>query len=151
MLTDQDRVDIKDLVYEGTYIQNQMKLFGDPLKAKFDEYCQSHDMNVQEHRDEAYRIARAVGPTNSLRGNLFERIIRRVMLNIFDDTPFKVYKQVPYDHTKDDMLRCRRIDFVVAEEDTLKDQVDLSQAVVVSCKTSLGAHWREDEALYDKG
>ena len=149
-LTDEDRVGIHELSYEADYITQQMKLVEDPTKVKFEQYVRTHDMNVQENIDEAFRIVRNTIPFTTARGQALERTVKRLLLNILDGSTFKLYSQVPCDFSGIDRRNCRKIDFVVTEQNCLKDKIDLSKAVVVSCKTRLSTSWREDEAIFDK-
>ena len=149
VLTDEDRIDPSALGRVGDYITEAMKKSTNNIYEQYVQFCKTHDMTNDENIAKAYSLARhSMGTGNCHRGFDFERVIRRVMLNAFDETSFKVYKQVPlgdYGQRKS----CR-IDFVVTEEDTSRFDVDLSKSVIVSCKTSYHSSWREDMHLYDK-
>ena len=151
-LAEEDKLELKELSYEADWVVEQMKLGGDHIsdeRKELDDFLINSDMTVQENRDKVVQLAIRCGCTSRCRnGYYFEKVIKKLLLNIFDGTPFKLYTQVPYDN--DNVRRSRKIDFVVTEEETDKDKLNLSAAVVVSCKTSFHTSWREDEILYDK-
>ena len=150
-LSDEDRVDLRELALEGEYVKQQMSLYSIEESNEFSEFCKTNDMTVDENIEKALAIARRICcRSNAGLGRYFELVIQKLMLNIFDETPFKVYRQVPFGQVDDNCKYCRKIDFVVSEEDVPKNQLNLSKAVVVSCKTSLNTRWREDEAIFDK-
>ena len=147
--SDDDRVDIDELLYEGDFIIAQVNTVVNSAKEEFKAYCRSHDMTLDSCIEEAYLITKR-GGYGLKRGLMLEKAVRQVLLNLFEGTDAKLYKQVPVDFANDNCALCRRIDFVVTKQDCLKNQIDLSQAIVISCKTSLDSNWREDESLFSR-
>ena len=93
--------------------------------------------------DEAFDIARSSSAANGKRGAVFELVIRKNILYELRMQQLKLYSQVPINNGT-----CR-IDFVISKqicED--KRDVDVSEAIIISTKTSLNTQWREDMHLY---
>ena len=100
------------------------------------------DMDVVAKIYKAASVARNYD--NSRRGFWFEKVIRQLLLNQLKDTSLYLYQQVPINDRK-----CR-IDFVISEEKVMKDDLDLSKAIIVSTKTGFSSDWREDMHLYSQ-
>lgn len=151
LLTDAEKVDDSQLECPNDWIKQQIESYQNTLNIdEFADFIRTHDMNDDENINEAFRVAERLGlARRSGKGQYFERLTQKLMLNKFEETPFKVYRQVPYGNIND-YRYCRKIDFVVSEEDNEKDKLDLSKSVIVSCKTTLGTAWREDEAIFSK-
>ena len=149
-LAEADRVEISKLESENDFVKSEMtKQIPNPHHQQFIEFCKNNDMTQDSNIEEAYSLVkRSICFDNTSRGFMFEKVVKKLMLNKFEDTQFKVYSQVPYDALNDNYNYCRRIDFVVSTEDTDKDKLDLSKAVIVSCKTGIGTNFHEDERLY---
>ena len=150
-LTEEDKVSSSELTSENDWIKQEMskELHNAPFE-DYVQFCQTNDMTKMENIKKAYLLAKhSIAASNTQRGFQFERVFQTLMLNKFEDTQFKVYRQVPYGNDYN-LRNGRRIDFVITEENISKEKLDLSKAVVVSCKTGFGTRWREDQDIYDK-
>ena len=135
------------------YIRNEMDTDNEPNDEYYKEFKQRLEgfgLTQEEIADVYYIAKRSSAANNSRRGSRFERSIKVALLNAIKDTRLHLYKQVPFEQSNDDCFRCRRIDFVISNENTHKDQLDLSKAIVISCKTGYSVEWRQDQCLFDK-
>ena len=151
VLTDEDRVDLSDYINDSTFIMSEMAK--EPASATYLDYVnfvKTHDMTNDVNVERSLILARKyLTERNSRHGKLFEDALQKLLLNRFDGTEFKVYRQVLIPNPNDLGRGCK-IDFVVTDEDTCKDDLDLTRAVIISCKTAFSTQWREDMHLYDK-
>ena len=99
---------------------------------------------TDELLNKAFDLARkSICLNNSRKGSLFESVIRKNLLYELRMKQQKLYSQIPINKNS-----CR-IDFALSNEVVDdKTKLDLSQAVIISTKTSLCTHWREDQHLY---
>ena len=98
---------------------------------------------TDEDLDKAWKLARSSVCVNSKRGYLFESVMRKNILYELRMKQQKLYSQIPINKNK-----CK-IDFALSNE-VLEDKrkLDITQAVIISTKTSLKDRWREDMHLY---
>ena len=110
---------------------------------KFKQMVRDADELTDDVLESAFKLARSSTSANSKRGAAFEQSLRRNILYELRLKSQKYYVQVSVDNGS------TRIDSVISNqvcED--KTKLDLSQAVIVSSKTSLSTQWREDMHLY---
>ena len=110
---------------------------------KFKQMLLDADELTDDVLESAFTLARSSTSANSKRGAAFEQSLRRNILYELRLKPQKYYVQVSVDNG------ATRIDSVISNQvcDD-KTKLDLSQAVIVSYKTSLSTQWREDMHLY---
>lgn len=151
VISNEERINVSDMTSETDFIKTEMdKEVSNPYYDDYVQFLRTHDMNEEDNVKQSLLLARKyINDHNSKHGFQFEKVIQKLMLNKFQDIGIKVYRQVVIENP-DELGRGCRIDFVVSEEDTIKDKLDLSKAVIVSCKTTFSTQWREDTHLYDK-
>ena len=128
----------------ATYLQEGVDGVDDAYN-EFTELLKSKGMN-DDDIEKAYQLARrSMIYRSSGRGYRFEPLVRNMLLTELDGTDIHVYKQVSINNGA-----CR-IDFVVSKEVVDdKTNLKLSDAIIISTKTSCGTSWREDMHLYNK-
>ena len=110
---------------------------------QFKQMLSRHLLPTDEDIEQAWKLARSSVCMNSKKGSLFESVIRKNILYELRMKHQKLYAQIPINKNS-----CR-IDFAVSNE-VLDDKtkLDITQAVIISTKTSLNTRWREDMHLY---
>ena len=113
---------------------------------QFKQLLNRHIVPTEEDIDEAWKLARSsVSGAGPKRGYLFESVMRKNILYELRMKQQKYYTQINIDGG------ATRIDSVISNE-VLEDKtkLNLSQAVIVSTKTSLATKWKEDMHLYSR-
>ena len=140
-LADEDRVEISSA--EDFVRQAMDNVQPSERYQEFTALLAEHGIEDVDVIDKIYRAATAArSDSNTKRGVEFEKVIQKLLLNQLKDTSLYLYRQVPFNGH-----RCL-IDFVVTEEKAMKDDLDLSKAIIVSTKTGFSTTWREDMHLY---
>ena len=109
----------------------------------FESYLKEKTELTEDEIKHVYKLAKSAHNSITARhGFDFERAIRTYLLNQFANKGLYLYYQVPFDGC--------RIDFVVTKEVNDREKLDISQAIIISAKTTLSTTWRQDQHLFDK-